>query len=215
MRIQVIKNATDYKIDTTRIGLWGASAGGNLAAALVVRHMQSGTSQERPDLRFVSLVVPVTAHPRAFAVFEKNRDSPKSSNELLFAKAEPAPSKVVDEFEKLLGKPSDCFSDMALTDMTLEMYVGPTDVCDVLVSPLMSQPNPLHPQTHITVAACDYLRPQGQAYAEKLRLAGVRVTEDILPGVPHGFTFALNAKVTRAWLERQVAYFADALKSDR
>jgi acetyl esterase/lipase len=74
----------------------------------------------------------------------------------------------------------------------------------------MASPSPRHPPTNITVAACDYLRPQGQAYAEALRLAGVKVTEDILPGVPHGFTFAPNADVTKRWLERQVESFATA-----
>lgn len=60
------------------------------------------------------------------------------------------------------------------------------------------------PVTDITVAGCDTLRAQGQAFAQYLRTSGVKVTEDILPGVPHMFTLPTNAKVTKTWLKRQV-----------
>ena len=90
------------------------------------------------------------------------------------------------------------------------MYIAGADLETPLISPLMAVASATHPRTNITVAACDYLRPQGQAYAELLRRVGVDVTEDILAGVPHGFTFAANAKVTRSWVERQIESFAEA-----
>lgn len=67
-----------------------------------------------------------------------------------------------------------------------------------------------HPRTHVTVAACDYLMPQGLSYAQVLRSFDTEVTEEILPGVPHGFTFPMNAGVTRRWLERQRDLFMEA-----
>lgn len=74
----------------------------------------------------------------------------------------------------------------------------------------MAQPSTRHPPTYITVAGCDSLRAQGQAYAELLRLSGVSVVEDILPGVPHMFTLPTNSTVTRDWTARQVEGFAKA-----
>ena len=66
--------------------------------------------------------------------------------------------------------------------------------------------------TQITVAACDYLRTQGLQYAQVLRSSGVDVIEVILPGVPHNFTLAINANVTKAWLEKQVDVFKAAFE---
>jgi acetyl esterase/lipase len=71
-----------------------------------------------------------------------------------------------------------------------------------------------HPPTHVTVAACDLLKIQGLAYAQHLRSAGVSVIEEVLPGVPHGFTFPVNAEVTKAWLERQTDAFAAAFADE-
>jgi acetyl esterase/lipase len=104
LKLQVVANAIKYNVDVHRIGLWGASAGGNLAAALAIRHVERQRQESLPDLCYVSLVVPVTAHPQAFETFEKERDFPKSESELLFTNAPPAPPPVVEEFEKLLGK---------------------------------------------------------------------------------------------------------------
>jgi hypothetical protein len=38
----------------------------------------------------------------------------------------------------------------------------------------------------------------------------VDVTEDLLPGVPHMFTAALEATVVKKWIERQVKSFEAA-----
>jgi hypothetical protein len=50
------------------------------------------------------LVVPVSAHPEAFARFEAQRSFPKSSNEALFEGVPATPEKLMDEFNKLFGK---------------------------------------------------------------------------------------------------------------
>jgi acetyl esterase/lipase len=78
-----------------------------------------------------------------------------------------------------------------------------------LVSPLL-YPSPLpsrHPTTHITVAGCDVLCDQGVAYALKLRDAGIDTTLEVLPGVPHGFTWVVKSKATMQWTRRQIRLF--------
>ncbi|CAH0020336.1 unnamed protein product [Clonostachys rhizophaga] len=190
----VIDNAPTYNIDINRIGVWGASAGGNLAAALALRCAKEAPTSQKPALALVSLVVPVTAHPEAEAKFNQQRSLPASESEQQLADATPVPEALVQEFEKLYN-----------------FFTG--GVCDPLdpsVSPLATGPVPHHPRTSITVAACDGLRAQGQAYATLLRSFGVEVSEQVLPGVPHGFTMPVNATVTKLWHEKQVEEFAQA-----
>ncbi|KIW95328.1 uncharacterized protein Z519_03912 [Cladophialophora bantiana CBS 173.52] len=192
-----IRNAETYQIDTSRIALWGASAGGNLAAAVSIKHSRERSMTGYPSLRLVNLVVPVTAHPKAQAAFNKRRLCERSRVEETVADVPPAPEPVVKEFETLY-----------------ELYVGnSTDIYDHLASPLMAQDISQHPKTHITVAACDYLMHQGLAYAQLLRSFGTHVTEEILAGVPHGFTFPMNAAVTKKWLENQRDIFMAAFSS--
>jgi acetyl esterase/lipase len=91
-----------------------------------------------------------------------------------------------------------------VADFETEYYSGIAHMNNPFVSMLLAAPSSTHAPTHITVAACDELRDQGHAYAQVLRCSGVSVSEDILAGVPHGFTFPLNARVTKSWLRRQV-----------
>ncbi len=96
-----------------------------------------------------------------------------------------------------------------------DLYTGgSTDLFNPLISPLTAKVDSSHPPTHITVAACDFLKFQDLAYAQHLRLSGVTVSEEILPGVPHGFTFPLTADVSKRWLERQVGAFAEAFATE-
>ncbi len=96
---QVTQHAAEYNMDPGRIGVWGASAGGNLAAALAIRE----TQRRGRSLRLVSLVVPVTAHPQVQILSEQDRKIEKSPNELLFENSPTAPEAVIKEFEKLYG----------------------------------------------------------------------------------------------------------------
>jgi len=64
---------------------------------------------------------------------------------------------------------------------------GPNDKSDPLFVPL-DAPNPeRHPPAHIITAYYDPLFDEGQAYYERLREAGVRVTLDLRKTLPHGF----------------------------
>lgn len=91
-------------MDIHRIGLWGASAGANLAAALALKYSRQQTTSNRPKLCFASFVVPVTATPQVFNSFEKNRPFPRSHTELLFEGA-PEPTEAnLQEFNTLYGE---------------------------------------------------------------------------------------------------------------
>ena len=83
-----------------------------------------------------------------------------------------------------------------------------------LVSPLR-HPEPLpthHTPTHITVAGCDYLLHEGIAYATKLRDAGVDTMLEVIPGVPHGFTWVVTSNATIQWTRNQVRVLEQALQ---
>jgi len=59
----ISNNATGYMIDVKRVGLWGCSAGGNLAAGVALR---DSAENEIARIRHVNLVVPVTCHPNLY-----------------------------------------------------------------------------------------------------------------------------------------------------
>lgn len=96
-------HAPQYRVDITRVGLFGASAGGNIAAACALKSLEVATARDWV-LRLVSLVVPVTAHPKAEAIFDKQRETEQSQNEKVFASAPPLPEIVTLELTKLFGK---------------------------------------------------------------------------------------------------------------
>lgn len=68
-----VDHAEEYNINKSRIGLWGCSAGGNLAAAVAVR---DATLHKESRLRHVSLVVPAICHPDVYPI---ELQSPESS----------------------------------------------------------------------------------------------------------------------------------------
>lgn len=180
-----------------------------------MRCAKEAPSSQKPELALVILVVPVTAHPEAEAKFSQQRSLPDSESEQQFADATPVPEALVQELEKLYSMPPLLVNDISLPAVLLTHLAdfftgGVCDPLDPLVSPLVTGPVPHHPRTSITVAACDGLRAQGQAYATLLRSFGVEVSEQVLPGVPHGFTMPVNATVTKRWHEKQVEEFAQA-----
>lgn len=95
------------------------------------------------------------------------------------------------------------------------MYIGEHgDPFDPLISPILANPTPAHPRTHITVAACDILRDQGLAYGQFLRSGGVQATDEVLPGVPHAFTYSMNTPLVERWVEDERDRFAQAFVLD-
>jgi acetyl esterase len=66
-------------------------------------------------------------------------------------------------------------------------YLAGQDAADPEVSPLRAPDLHGHPQTHIHTAEYDPLRDEGDAYADKLRRAGVAVRHTCHPGMVHLF----------------------------
>jgi acetyl esterase/lipase len=69
-------HAAEYRIDTKRIGLWGCSAGGNLAAGIALR---DALEHKAPRIAHVNLVVPVTCHPDWYPTILKTPASSERS----------------------------------------------------------------------------------------------------------------------------------------
>lgn len=55
-----LNNPAKYRIHPCRIGIWGYSAGGNLAAAVALRDAAENSVSR---IKHVNLVVPATCHP--------------------------------------------------------------------------------------------------------------------------------------------------------
>jgi acetyl esterase len=60
-------------------------------------------------------------------------------------------------------------------------------VGDPRVSPLLAPSLAGLPPTYVATAGHDVLRDEGRAYADRLRAAGVAVTDREFPGMVHGF----------------------------
>jgi acetyl esterase/lipase len=61
----VVDNATEYRIDTGRIALWGASSGANLCGSVALR---DSAENEVSRIRHANLFVPVTCHPDSYPI---------------------------------------------------------------------------------------------------------------------------------------------------
>jgi acetyl esterase/lipase len=146
----VADNAAELRIDPTKIAVGGASAGGNLAAAVALVARERG-----PAIAFQLLAVPVTEL------------SSKAASHREFAEG----------------------YGLSAADMTWygTHYVRtPADADDPRASVLRADLRGLPPAFVIT-AECDPLRDDGEAYADRLRVLGIRARYKRYPGMFHGF----------------------------
>jgi acetyl esterase len=147
----VADHAADLRIDPARVAVGGASAGGNLAAAVAL----VARDREGPAIAFQLLTVPVTE-------LSSRADSHR-------------------EFAEGYG--------LTAADMTWygTHYVRtPADADDPYASVLRADLHGMPPAFVIT-AECDPLRDDGEAYAERLRAAGIAARYKRYPGMFHGF----------------------------
>jgi acetyl esterase len=82
----------------------------------------------------------------------------------------------------------DDFLSRAEMEWYWAQYLGPDgDAGDSLAAPANARDLAGLPPTTLIVAGDDVLRDEGEAFAERLRLAGVAVTARRYDGMPHGF----------------------------
>jgi acetyl esterase len=97
----------------------------------------------------------------------------------------------------------DLSEDM-LRDAAL-MYAAGTPLDDPLLSPLRADLTGL-PPAHVMTAGRDPLREQGEAYALRLRQAGVAATHSLHPAALHGSGFLTGSwPVARQWRDEVLA----------
>jgi acetyl esterase len=150
----VAANAATFGGDPTKIAVGGASAGGNLAAAVALRARDNAG----PELSLQLLVYPVTLVGEEY------------------------PSRISNGTGYLLTKDTmDWFIATYVPDLTPALGNDPR------LSPIHA--DDLHGacRAHVVTAYWDPLRDEGEAYAHKLRAAGVRCSVTRYEGLVHEF----------------------------
>ena len=95
----------------------------------------------------------------------------------------------------------------------------PADARDPRVSPLLASDLSRLPPALILTAEYDPLRDEGQAYADRLRAAGVEVKHTCVPRMPHGFLsfgrLASGEDAAYAWIRQGLYECAPLLRRQR
>lgn len=126
-----LNNAAKYRINRTRIGVWGYSAGGNLAAAVTLR---DATENSVSRIKHVNLVVPATCHPRVYSASLKSAGA--SSQKFGTGKNSVIP---LSAMQKLWGK--EPVSERCLPGIEINLQIPmPLPIHRVLI-PLSSTPS--------------------------------------------------------------------------
>ena len=174
----VAANATDLGVDATRIAVGGDSAGGNLTAAVALMARDRRALQQRaPDIIFQLMVYPVTD------ITSLDTPSYRENGVGYF----------------LTTTSMDWYRHQYLADLSeaSHPYASPLQAADLTGLP---------PALVIT-AEHDPLRDEGEAYAARLREAGVPATVTRYDGVFHGF-FSLGMLLDAAKQANEEAYAA-------
>jgi len=148
----VAKEGAAIGADTARIAVGGASAGGNLAAAVALKAKRSGS----PALVFQYLVYPVTDGSLGHPSIETNGSGYGLSRDGM-----------------------SWYWDQYVPDKSRRS--------DPLASPLHADDVSGLPPALVFTAEYDPLCDEGEAYAERLRQAGVSVRLQRYEGMIHGF----------------------------
>jgi acetyl esterase/lipase len=172
-------NAEALRVDADRIVVTGESAGGGLAAALVL------LARDRAE-------VPVAYQHLIFPMLD---DRTVTASD---------PSPFHGEF--VWTRPDNRFGWASLLGAEpgspeVAFYAAPARAPDL--SGL--------PPTFISCGALDLFLEEDMEYARRLIRAGVPTELHIYPGAPHGFMFAADAYVTRAYARDSMAALERAL----
>ncbi|CDK27125.1 unnamed protein product [Kuraishia capsulata CBS 1993] len=156
----VMSEAETLEVDNTKICVAGSSAGGNLAAIVSHKYVNSALSQKFPALKFQMLVVPVTdntATAETQVSWKENALTPQlPANKMLWYR------------QIYLPLAGDTLSDPESSPLFYP------DESFKKVQPCF-----------IAAAECDVLRSEAEAYNEKLLKNGVDSKIVIYKGVPH------------------------------
>lgn len=185
--------APERGIDPTRIAIGGDSAGGNLAAVTAL----AARNGEAPLPAFQLLIYPVCDYSHKFP------------SHAIFSEGFRLTEAEMDWFRNSY-LPGDEHGDPAAR---AEREAAARDW---RVSPLQCPDLSGLPPAYLTVAGCDPLRDEGEAYAEAMRQAGVQVTLRRHPGLLHSFANQtdINRPARTAMLEAAEA-LRIALASDQ
>ena len=162
--VWAVENAAALGVDPGTVAVGGASAGGNLAAAVTLMARERGG----PDLAYQLLVYPAVANDDyASQSFRDNGEG------------------------------------YGLDRTTMDWYWShylrdDADAMDPLVAPLLADDLSGLPPALVITAEYDPLRDEGEAYAERLREAGVEAAWSRYDGMIHGF-FSAGVPVDRTW----------------
>ncbi|MEU1970886.1 alpha/beta hydrolase [Microbacterium sp. NPDC019599] len=175
-----VDHADELGIDTGRISLGGASAGGNLAAGAALALRDRGGIQPVSTLLLYPLLHPVL---------------PQASAEL---------GPKVACLSPMLQPSAD------LVEAVVENYIGaPASKAPAYAMPGVSGDLTGFPRTLILNSEYDGMRASAEAFAEQLRRDGADVTEVVEPGVYHGHLgrgggapFLHSVAVMAEWLHR-------------
>nr|ATW63153.1 esterase [uncultured bacterium] len=152
-----LDNAVSLNIDVNRLGVGGDSAGGYLSVSVCHQALA-------PTLSVV---------PKALPNFQW----------LIYPWVD---CRMTSESSRR------CVSDMLLTRDTMTYFAGlffgaEDDPLDPTVSPVLATSFAGLPPTYVATAGFDPLEDEGKLYAQQLREAGCRVSEDFFAHVMHGF----------------------------
>ncbi|KAK2744122.1 hypothetical protein FQN57_004382 [Myotisia sp. PD_48] len=163
----VRSKADEYNLDVSRLAVGGASAGGHLSA--VVAHMCRDNGY---PLALQLLIVPVTDMHNSFTpegVFDPKNTPYESYREMEHTAALPA-ARMAYFHRHWLGNPRP--------ERSAE---------DWKISPILATNFTGLAPAFVWTAEMDPLRDEGEAYAAKLRAAGVPTEHIRVPGCPHTF----------------------------
>jgi acetyl esterase len=152
-------HASDFSGDAARIAVAGDSAGGNLAAV----DCQLAKQRGGPRVAFQALIYPTVDLRDPF-------ENPGYRSRGQFGGG--------DYF--LSRRDMEWFRSLYLTDI-------PGEAGDPRVSPIAAADLSGLPPALVVTAACDVLRDEGKAYADRLAAAGVPVEYHCFGGTIHAF----------------------------